>query len=115
MLFNLPQELRDQIYHHYVFEQTGYIFDSGTGKMKVNTSVPSAENIDLPNQICQSLRLTCKLAAEETRGLALQNNEMVFKTGLCGSVDGSGHRGLASLAGRLRCSESSTSITRDHN
>jgi len=68
--FKLPRELRDSIYEHYFYSAGGYAYDYDTGKLRA----ASGERIDL------SLRLTCRLVADETRGLALKLNSLHFTT-----------------------------------
>ena len=60
---SLPRELRDTIYHHYVFEIDGYRFDYESGKMRT---------VDL------YLSYTCSLVARETHHLALRSNVIHF-------------------------------------
>jgi hypothetical protein len=69
-LFRLPRELRDAIYHHYLFEVDGYHFDHETGKLRAS------------NKRCIDLALThtCRSIATEIRNLALQINTVHFAT-----------------------------------
>ncbi|KAF2735547.1 hypothetical protein EJ04DRAFT_192589 [Polyplosphaeria fusca] len=71
-LFLLPRELRDEIYHWYVFEPEGYFHDFESNKLRC----PHGRPIDL------SLQYICRIAAGEVRGLALKNNRVTFKTAL---------------------------------
>jgi hypothetical protein len=101
LLFRLPRELRDQIYQAYVFEEHGYLYDFATKKMRVRNS--STTNSRAHYGICQNLRITCKLAAKETRGLALQMNLLTFETGFSEDTEKVDDRSSLSPAGRFRC------------
>ncbi|KAI4665267.1 uncharacterized protein J4E78_002727 [Alternaria triticimaculans] len=63
-LFRLPRELRDLIYHHYLFNEAGLAYNFDTNKVPVDLS----------------LMCTCRAAALELRGLALRLNKIVFRT-----------------------------------
>lgn len=63
-LFRLPRELRDVIYHHYLYNEDGLIYSFETNKLPVDLS----------------LTYTCRAAALELRGLALRLNKVVFCT-----------------------------------
>ena len=64
----LPRELRDTIYHHYVYEYDGYHFDYDSGKLRASSN----RSIDL------AFMYTCSLVAKEMRHLALQSNVINF-------------------------------------
>jgi len=68
--FKLPRELRDSIYEYCFYSAGGYSYDYGTGKLRA----ASGETINL------SLRLTCRLFADETRGLPFKLNPLHFYT-----------------------------------
>jgi hypothetical protein len=59
-LFRLPRELRDLIYDHYLFNETGLKHDFIKNKL----TLADGEHID------QSLAYTCRMAAAELQGLA---------------------------------------------
>ncbi|KAH6876278.1 hypothetical protein BKA58DRAFT_310657 [Alternaria rosae] len=63
-LFRLPRELRDLIYHYYLFNEDGLVYNFETNKLPVDLS----------------LTYTCRVVALELRGLALQLNKIVFQT-----------------------------------
>jgi hypothetical protein len=65
-LFRLPRELRDVIYEHYAMVQDGLVHDFETNKLATG----DGGSIDL------SLMLTCRLAAEQMRGLHLKLNSL---------------------------------------
>lgn len=67
---NLLRELRDTIYHHYVFEADGYHFDYESGKLRA----PANRPIDL------ALTYTCTFIAAEMHHLALRTNVLNFST-----------------------------------
>lgn len=67
---DLPRELRDIIYHHYVFELDGYHFDYETGKLRASNK----RRIDL------ALEYTCRIVAKEMHHLALESNILHFST-----------------------------------
>ena len=68
--FKLPRELRDKIYHLYVFEPDGYYFDYESGKLRTSDNRP----IDL------NFIYTCKSIAVEMHHLALGSNVINFST-----------------------------------
>jgi hypothetical protein len=70
-LFNLPRELRDDIYSYYFQESHGYIHTPQPNKLRCFNGQP----IDL------ALRYTRKAIAEETRDLPLKVNTITFRTG----------------------------------
>ena len=67
---NLPREVRDAIYHHYVFEADGYHLDYASGKLRR----PGDRPIDL------ALMYTCRAVALDIRHLALSSNVLHFST-----------------------------------
>jgi hypothetical protein len=66
----LPRELRDEIYQYHFLSDGGYSLNYRTGKMLKSTG----SYIDL------DLRLVCRLAANETRGLPFKLNALHFST-----------------------------------
>ncbi|KAL8840901.1 MAG: hypothetical protein Q9170_001165 [Blastenia crenularia] len=68
--FSLPRELRDTIYHYYVFEPEGYHFEYESGKLRASGNRP----IDL------ALMYTCSSIATEMHHLALGSNVLHFFT-----------------------------------
>ena len=70
-LFRLPRELRDRIYHFYVYEPEGYHFDFESRKFRA----PGNRSIDL------ALSLTSRTVAAEMHHLALESNVLHFTTG----------------------------------
>jgi hypothetical protein len=66
----LPRELRDEIYAHYLWEETGYVHVAKTNKLQRADGRP----IDL------ALVRTCRLVAEEMRGIPLKVNAITFKS-----------------------------------
>lgn len=72
LLFRLPRELRDEIYHYYVLEEDGYHHDATSDKLRQASGRP----------INLSLQYTCKKTATEMEGLALQVNRVTFRTKL---------------------------------
>ncbi|KAH7311424.1 hypothetical protein B0I35DRAFT_481386 [Stachybotrys elegans] len=71
-VLNLPREVRDQIYAYYFILENGYRFNFTTKKLEANPIDGNRVPID------QSLRLTCKQIADETRGCALSLNFISF-------------------------------------
>ncbi|KAI4615132.1 hypothetical protein J4E83_006856 [Alternaria metachromatica] len=69
LLFRLPRELRDEIYHYYS-QANGYYYDSTSGTLRMD----GGESIDL------SLQYTCKRTAAEMQGIALGINKITFRT-----------------------------------
>ncbi|KAL9023515.1 MAG: hypothetical protein Q9196_007154, partial [Gyalolechia fulgens] len=67
---SLPRELRDTIYHHYVFEADGYHFDYESGKLRASGNRP----------IHLALMYTCTSVAAEMHHLALGSNVLNFST-----------------------------------
>ena len=65
---SLPRELRDIIYHYYVFEDEGYHFNYELGKLQASNNRP----------ISLTLMYTCKSIAAEMRGLSLRTNVIKF-------------------------------------
>ncbi|KAI4623519.1 hypothetical protein J4E80_003329 [Alternaria sp. BMP 0032] len=72
LLFRLPRELRDEVYHYYVLEEDGYHHDATSDKLRQASGRP----------INLSLQYTCKKTATEMKGLALQVNRVTFRTKL---------------------------------
>ena len=71
MLFlALPRELRDKIYHDYVYEDDGYHYNFTSGRLQAS----SGQKIDL------ALMYTCKSIAEEMHHIALESNVINFTT-----------------------------------
>lgn len=68
--FSLPRELRDTVYHHYIFEPDGYHFNVESGKFRASGNRP----IDL------ALSLASKSVAAEMHHLALERNVLNFWT-----------------------------------
>ncbi|TEA16437.1 hypothetical protein C8034_v001323 [Colletotrichum sidae] len=66
----LPRELRDMIYEHYVVVQGGYVYDFASNTLKGADGKP----------IHYALLLTCKTIACEMKGLALGANVLHFST-----------------------------------
>ncbi|TDZ36799.1 hypothetical protein C8035_v008819 [Colletotrichum spinosum] len=66
----LPRELRDMIYEHYVVVQGGYVYDFASNTLKGADGKP----------IHYTLLLTCKTIACEMKGLALGANVLHFST-----------------------------------
>ncbi|OIW27654.1 hypothetical protein CONLIGDRAFT_634000 [Coniochaeta ligniaria NRRL 30616] len=75
--FDLPRELRDVIYGHYVTVDGGFVFNPESGKLKA-ASPPDAHLF--------ALQYTCRRAAREMAGLALAHNTVTFST-LAGGGD----------------------------
>jgi hypothetical protein len=71
-LFRLPRELRDRVYHFYVFEPEGlhHHCDDRGGYLRTSTGEP----IDV------RLMRTCQVVAHELNGLALKINTITFTT-----------------------------------
>jgi hypothetical protein len=67
-LLELPRELRDCIYSHYFVAENGLVFDYDTTRQSAFCNKP----LDL------NLQLTCRLLANETRGLAFKLNTLHF-------------------------------------
>ncbi|KAF1992659.1 hypothetical protein P154DRAFT_528316 [Amniculicola lignicola CBS 123094] len=67
---DLPRELRDMVYEHYVHIDGGYIFNYRLSKFQG----AKRQSINL------SLMLTCKLVAAEMCGVALRENTITFTT-----------------------------------
>jgi hypothetical protein len=66
----LPRELRDEIYAHYLREETGYVHVAQTNKLQRADGRP----IEL------ALTYTCRLVAEEMQGLPLKVNAITFRS-----------------------------------
>ena len=69
LLFRLPRELRDEIYHYYS-QANGYYYDTTSETLRMD----GGESIDL------SLQYTCKRTAAEMQGIALGINKITFRT-----------------------------------
>lgn len=69
-LLRFPREVRDIIYHYYVFEADGYHFDYKSGKFRTSDNRP----IDL------ALISTCSTVAAELPHCALKSNVLHFWT-----------------------------------
>jgi hypothetical protein len=67
-LFHLPRKLRDQIYEYYLRAENDYFYDPHTEKMM--DSYPSFGSRP-PQVVNIGLIRTCKIAAEETKCIAL--------------------------------------------
>jgi len=68
--FDLPRELRDVVYEHYVTIDGGYILNAESGKLRAAT----------PRAHIFGLQRTCKRAAREMDGLPLSCNPVTFST-----------------------------------
>ncbi|KAF2437281.1 hypothetical protein P171DRAFT_425548 [Karstenula rhodostoma CBS 690.94] len=66
----LPRELRDIIYRHYVDDRDGYVYDFERNKL----THANGDRIDL------SFSLVCRQISSEIAGVALDANEVVFRT-----------------------------------
>lgn len=91
-LFRLPRELRDRIYGFYVYEEKGYVHGFESNKLRCSNGTA----------ISLALMYTCKVAAEELDGLALQLNTITFRCGYSERDQGE-FRGMKSRAGRFHC------------
>ncbi|KAL8957473.1 MAG: hypothetical protein Q9183_006049, partial [Haloplaca sp. 2 TL-2023] len=69
-LFHLPRELRNTIYHHYLFEPEGYHYHLESGKLRAKDN----RSIDL------NLMYTCSAIAAEMQHLPFQSNILHFST-----------------------------------
>ena len=69
----LPRELRDKIYVEYLSIDNGYVYVFDQGKLRASDP---AQRIEL------NLMYTCRLVADEMRGLPLRLNAITFRT-LC--------------------------------
>ena len=67
---SLPRELRDTIYHLYIFEPDGYRYDHVSKKLRTSDN----RSIDL------TFMYTCKTVATELHNLALGSNVINFST-----------------------------------
>ncbi|KAL8872951.1 MAG: hypothetical protein Q9174_001513 [Haloplaca sp. 1 TL-2023] len=68
--FHLPRELRDTIYHYYLFEPEGYHYHLDSGKLRTKDN----RSIDL------NLMYTCSAIAAETHHLPFRCNILHFST-----------------------------------
>lgn len=71
---DLPFEIRNAIYLHYVTVERGYVFNFDTGKLVALGSDGKMKPID------HALKFTCKTVAEEMMGLDFQVNPVNFFT-----------------------------------
>ncbi|KAI1162069.1 hypothetical protein F5B18DRAFT_411084 [Nemania serpens] len=71
-LLQLPRELRDAIYEHYVIVEGGYIYDFKTGKLRPAN--------DPEHPIDLAFMYTCSRVADEMKGIALRANTITFRT-----------------------------------
>ncbi len=67
---SLPRELRDTIYHHYLFEPEGYHFNLASGKLCASGNRP----------VNLALMRTCTAVAAEMHHLPLRTNVVHFST-----------------------------------
>lgn len=72
---DLPFEIRNAVYLHYVTVEKGYVFNFDTGKLAALGSDGKMKPID------HALMFTCKTVAEEMMGLGFQVNSLIFSTG----------------------------------
>jgi hypothetical protein len=51
-LLTVPREIRDQIYHEYLFNENGYVFDFSAGKLRSARAAPvdALGNVPVDNQ-----------------------------------------------------------------
>jgi hypothetical protein len=101
LLFRLPREIRNQIYKQYVCEEDGYYYDFTCARLRRKASLVSTS--DEHKAICLDLAYTCKIAADEMKGVPLRTNKITFTTAGHREGDMGSHRGLQSKAGRFRC------------
>lgn len=69
LLFKLPGELRDRIYDYYFFLEDGYEYNHDTAKLRCRKVRPYPF----------ALSYTCKAICQETRGMPMQANILVFE------------------------------------
>lgn len=72
LLVNLARELRDDIYEYYFLQEDGYEYNHDSGRLRSRDSKPR------PNPFAQMY--TCKAIYQETRGMALKANVLVFSS-----------------------------------
>lgn len=89
---SLPREVREEIYGHYVRTDCGYVCNSETliaRTLNINSSGSTDGNLGIIVGVLKradglpidlGLSLTCKLVADEVRGLALRENTITFST-----------------------------------
>lgn len=89
---SLPREVRDEIYGHYVRTDCGYVCNSETliaRTLNINSSGSTDGNLGIIAGVLEradghpidlGLSLTCKLVADEMRGVALRKNTITFST-----------------------------------
>ena len=87
-LCRLPRELRDQIYEYYSYDEEGLEYDYAYKTLKY----ASGKELDLPR--------TCKMVANEMKGIHLQVNTITF-TPCCLEREEDSFRGLRSLSARF--------------
>jgi len=96
-IFRLPREVRDAIYEQYVLGEDGYHYDGGTGKMLYTTE---------PRQTVRlGLTITCRIAHGQLKHMVFR--KIHFSNHLSYN-DGRSYMGLASRAGRFKCSKSTS-------
>jgi hypothetical protein len=97
-LFRLPREIRDVIYDYYVREPDGYFYDAEMGKILYQH--PSI----MPKQVVRlRLMITCKIAADELKNVALQKIHFTTRNEFADMPD---YLGLQSRARSFECSKS---------
>jgi len=69
--FDLPRELRDEIYTYYAAQDGGYLYNQRTRRLRAANGAP----IDL------SFMQTCSRVAHELRPVIFQTNTVTFRTG----------------------------------
>ncbi|KAI4629354.1 uncharacterized protein J4E87_003618 [Alternaria ethzedia] len=69
--FDLPRELRDEIYTHYAAQDGGYLYNQRTRRLRTANGDP----IDL------SFMQTCSQVAHELRPVIFEKNTVTFRTG----------------------------------
>ncbi|KAI4688703.1 uncharacterized protein J4E84_004633 [Alternaria hordeiaustralica] len=87
-----------KIYDYYIVAENGYFYNPETRKMMDHH--PSSVS-PKPQVINTNLIKTCKIAAAEMKGLALERNEVIFHA-MCSVNDGDGCLDLNSRAGRFK-------------
>lgn len=65
-LFRLPRELRDEIYENYAYHERGLVYDY------------TSSNLRCPDGRDLNLACTCKVVADEMRGVHLRVNVVTF-------------------------------------
>lgn len=80
---NLPRELRDEIYRHYVTFEDGLVYNfeyGGQEKPKSQNILGNLVPANKRNRIDLALRSTCKQIHWETEGLILEFNTIAFSS-----------------------------------